>query len=117
MFNVEYGKGSGMTQWQQEREYRGVIAEVHYRRRDGVYTYGTGCLTTEHGASSRGLPVYVHRDNMRRDDPLLPGVAYGPQDLPDGYRMTVLWAHRDTAPDCLPVAARSAGYRATAQQD
>jgi len=107
--------------------YHGVIAEVHYKYaptpeflaaldpqyRDPsmpVITYNTGILTTEHPASSYGLPVFVAGSNMRHHDPLVPGQVYGPADLPDNYQMLILPYHHLTDESCLPVPARRAGY-------
>ena len=91
--------------------YPGVVAEVHYTRPDGLPTYATGMLTTEHPASSRGLPVWVLMYSYRTTYTLERGVPYGPADLPDGYVMIICPDDYRTDPACLPVAAESAGYR------
>jgi hypothetical protein len=93
--------------------YPGVVAEVHYKRRqkdDLISTYCEGILTTQHPASSYGLPVFVAGSNYRVTDPLVPGQAYGPGDLPVGYVMLICPYDYRTDPTCLPVRAAAAGY-------
>ncbi len=121
--------------------HAGVVAEVHYKRppseadlaalspeyRDPsvpVVTYNEGLLTTDHAASSHGLPVWLAGANHRTTDSLVPGQAYGPADLPAGYEMVILpyhhltderWLHMQDArtPIAAPIlaAAKAAGYR------
>jgi len=109
-----------ITEYDLTEQYHGVVAEVYYQYHPltpsarPVVTYNTGLLTTERAECSRGQPVWVAGSNMRHSDPLEPGRAYGPADLPAGYVMVVLPNHPLTDPACLPVAARAAGYNCEA---
>lgn len=64
-----------------------IKAVIHYTRKDGLPTWATGAMTTNHPASSHGLPVWVSSEypNARTTDIIRPNTPYGPADLPAGY--------------------------------
>jgi len=59
-----------------------ITVTYYYIRVDGRTTCANGRLSTEHPASSYGIPVFVAEEHLYDDDPIVLGQAYGPADLP-----------------------------------
>ena len=93
-------------------------AEYHFRNAAGLPRYYAGELTTDHAASSRGLPVFVI-DGAGYTDLPLRGVI-GPGELPPigGHDRGGLCAVGARTPDGIAMlrAAAAAGYPVEADQ-